>query len=208
MSRAFFCCFLLAATQTVGARARSPVESGDLGLWLKRLDRTAELYRDRALGFSCVEMIRWDQKGKTGRRKFGYVVAFDEENRFEDYRTPVRRRSRASGTKRVEPAEYGVPAYLRSAYLWVFIFKRDRWAHHHYEIVGEEKLFDRTAVYVVERITTEFAVERRGLRFPGRVEPRHPLIPAAPAARVAPPALPARITRHGTRKRSASPAAR
>jgi hypothetical protein len=126
-----------------------------------------------------------------------------------------------------------VPAYLRSAYLWVFVFRRERWPHHHYEVLGQEELYGRAAtvirftptppyrtgvnewfgaawvddetaqllrveahraedeetlrdverhaageavsdwVYVVEEITTEFGVERHGLRFPSRVELRH-----------------------------------
>jgi len=140
------CCFVLTLSAIAGADTKTVAGGDDLDSWLERLDRTAELYRDRALSFTCVESIRWDQKGKTGRHKFGYVVTFDEEHRFEDYRTRVRRPRRASAPPRVEPADYGVPAYLRSAYLWIFIFREERHRFHRYAILGEGWLNGRPVV--------------------------------------------------------------
>jgi len=80
----------------------------------------------------------------------------------------------------------------RSAYLWIFIFKRERWPLHRYEIVGAVEPFGRSAVvsrfeplppyrageavrywtYYVERIATEFKIEERGMRFPSRADDR------------------------------------
>jgi hypothetical protein len=199
---------------------------------LIRLDQTARLYAEQARSFTCAETIRWDKKGETDRRKFGYVVTLDEDGNFDDYRTRLQTRTKASNPPRIEPEDHGVPAYLRSAYLWVFLFRRDRWPFHHYEIVEEKKLFDRPAVvlrfepipphretinnwyglawidretaqplkivahrpedheemrkieqhrsgeavsdwvYLVEEVSTEFKIERRGMRFPSRVELR------------------------------------
>ncbi len=120
----------------------------DLRELLTRLDRTARLYAERARSFTCEETIRWDKKGETGQRKFGYVVSLDENENFDDYRTQSRRRKDSAVASRVRPEDYDVPAYLRSAYLWVFIFKRDRWPSHRYEIIGEDKLFGRPAIVI------------------------------------------------------------
>lgn len=133
---------------TVGVAAADPGSPDALGELLTRLDRTAQLYSERARGFTCEETIRWDKKGKTGRRKFGYVVALDDSDNFDDYRTRLRSRKRDSPPSRVRPEDLGVPAYLRSAYLWVFLFKRDRWPFHHYQIIEETRLFDRPAVVI------------------------------------------------------------
>ena len=130
---------------SLAAEASSSTALGGL---LNRLDRTAQLYGERARSFTCEETIRWDKKGETGRRKFGYVVVLDENENFDDYRTHLRRGKALAAPSRVKPEDFSVPAYLRSAYLWVFIFRRDRWPFHHYEIAGEEKLFGRSAVVI------------------------------------------------------------
>jgi hypothetical protein len=204
----------------------------DLDGWLERLDHTAALYRERALGFTCEETIRWEKRGDSGRQKFGYVVVYDDESGFDDYRTRLKRSKRNAPPRRVEPEDYRVPAYLRSVYLWIFVFREERRPFHRYEIVGEDELYDRPAVlirfeplppfrprvngwfgtawvdretaqllkveahrsedhltlmeierhrageavsswvYNVEKVTTEFGIEAKGMRFPSRVELR------------------------------------
>jgi hypothetical protein len=216
---------------TSATAARNAPETATLESLLERLAGTAGLYRERALSFACEETIRGDKKGETGRQRFGYVVVFDDDKGFDDYRTRLKRNPK-SPPRRVEPEDYRVPAYLRSAYLWIFVFRRERQRFHEYEIVGEEELFGRPAlmirfepvppyrervndwhgtawidpesaqllkveahrpedhemidrierheageavsdwVYTVERVTTEFTVEKGCLRFPGRVELR------------------------------------
>ncbi len=123
-------------------RAASP----ELDSWLERLDRTAALYAEEARSFTCRETIRWTKKEESGRRRYGYVVSLDDDGRLVDYRT--RLKTGKKGPRRAEPGDDGVPAYLRSAYLWTLIFKRDRHPYHRYEIVGEENVFGREAVAI------------------------------------------------------------
>ena len=130
------------AATAVGAQPGTEV---DLDALLVRLDGTASAYAERSRSFSCQELIRWEKKDTSGRKKFGYVVVQGEDGVFDDYRTRLKQR-KATIPSRVRPEKFGVPSYLRSAYLWVFIFKRDRWPLHRYEIVGEEELFGRSAV--------------------------------------------------------------
>lgn len=230
MKKSIFLGILLClATSISSAETSGRINIGEL---LIRLDRVAEQYAERARSFTCEEHIRWDKGGETDRRKFGYVVVLDNEGNFDDYRTRLRSRERSDPAKRVEPADFGVPVYLRSAHLWLFIFRRDRWRFHHYDIVAEDELFDRPAVvirfepippyrekvnnwygtawvdeetaqllrveahrpddheelqrveshrageavsswvYDVQYFSTEFTVEKRGMRFPGLVEMR------------------------------------
>lgn len=120
-----------------------------LELLLTRLDRSAAQYSASALTFSCTETIRWEGRGiQDGRRRFNYVVTLDDQGVFADYRILARKHRRPGAPKRVEPRDYGVPTYLRSAYLWSFIFKRERWPRHRYEIVGEEEVYDRAATVI------------------------------------------------------------
>ena len=133
----------VSASSAVGSQA-----TGELEEMLTRIDRTATDYSRAALSFSCQESIRWIGKEGSGRRDFNYVVAIDENGVFEDYRTLDRKREANALPARVEPRDHGVPSYLRSAYLWVFIFKRDRWPHHHYEIMGKKKLYGRPATLI------------------------------------------------------------
>jgi hypothetical protein len=135
----------LTAVAIVGTVSTS-ADPGSLEEWLTRLDETAQLYATQARSFTCDETIQWDRKGETGRRKFGYVVVLDENGNFDDYRTRLKNRKALASLKRVKPEDYQVPSYLRSAYLWSFIFRRDRWPYHRYEIVGQESLKDRPAV--------------------------------------------------------------
>jgi hypothetical protein len=197
---------------------------------LERLADTAELYRSRALGFTCEETIRWDRRGETGWRRFGYVVVYDEATGFADYRTRLRSGTRKTVPKQVEPADFGVPAYLRSVYLWPFVFRRSRQAFHTYAWIGSEEVLGRRAdlvrfepiapyragvnewfgtawidsetaqllkvearhakeqaelerlerhrageaasswTYQIESLTTEYTVEKNGLRLPGKVD--------------------------------------
>lgn len=120
---------------------------------LDRLARSASIYRENALRFSCEETIRWSGRGgrhslarTAGRERFGYVFIHKDEEGYTDYRTRLKRRTGKKVPRRVTPAEFNVPRYLGSAYLWIFTFKRDRWPHHEYKLMGEETVLDRRAV--------------------------------------------------------------
>jgi hypothetical protein len=131
----------------VAAAVSAEGRSGDVSLdaLLPRLARVAELFRDSALKFACEETITWSGKEQVGgRQKFGYVFVYSDTEGYKDYRTWLR-----GGKKReVNPDQYHVPAYLRSAFVWVFVFKSPRQALHRYEIVGEETVLDRPAVKI------------------------------------------------------------
>jgi len=199
---------------------------------LDRLASSAIAYRAAALRFSCEERISWSANGKGGLAAFGYVFTFDRDFGFSDYRTPPRKGSHVKPLAPVQPETFGVPAYLGSAYLWIFSFRTERQGRHHYFLEGEEDLSGRRAMKIrfepvapispgvndwfgtgwvdeqtaqllkieaytpaswatlkkvmhrqqtdppeegkleVERITTWFEVEAKGLRFPSRVELR------------------------------------
>ncbi len=225
---------MICATVAGRDTASSPGDGDESGLdiLLPRLARASELFRDSTLKFTCDETITWSgQEIDGGRQKFGYVYVYDEDKGFEDYRTWLR--GGGKHPRDVSPSEVGVPAYLRSAFLWVFVFRDSRQDLHRYEIEGEETVLGRPAVkirfepippyrykindwfgwawidrqtaqplkveaytpedwerkqafesdlgglnwksarelgYRIERIVTEFTVDKNGMRFPGTVE--------------------------------------
>lgn len=114
------------------------------GPTLTRLARVAELYRDTALGFACLETIEYRGK-RTGRIKFSYLFIHDEDGRFRDYRTwRAGTTANARGTE-VNPTDYHVPRFLESAYLWAFVFRSDRQALHAFHDLGDGVALDRPA---------------------------------------------------------------
>jgi hypothetical protein len=125
----------------------SSAYSEDLERVLERLGRLAELFEDQALSYACEEKIQWDHYDYgVGRGRFSYVYARNESGEIEDYRT-WRKGGRKKGVPReVTPDEYGVPAYLRSASLWVFAFKESRRSRHVYRRVGEDRVLGRRAL--------------------------------------------------------------
>lgn len=120
-------------------------EDDALNQLLSRLAGVADEYRDRATHFACEETINWTEKKEgSGHKKFGYVFVRDDATGFRDYRTFLRGKNR----REVTPEEFGVPAYLQSAYIWVFVFKTTRQERHRYEIVEEGMVLDRPAVKI------------------------------------------------------------
>jgi len=122
--------------------------ASELEQLLLRLDATATRYAQAARSFTCDETIQWEGRHRVGRQRFGYVVVLGQDGRFEDYRTRARGRRAAASAKRVEPSDFGVPAYLRSAYLWPFVFKRERWPRHRFTIVDHGEVLERAATQI------------------------------------------------------------
>ena len=218
-----------------GVPGAATAEEDPLESLLPRLAATAVQYREVALRFSCEERITWSSRGKGGSAAFGYVFVFEEGGGFNDYRTPPRKGSRKKPLPKVEPEAFGVPAYLGSAYLWIFSFKAERQSRNRYEVIGNEDVAGRPALkihfepippmvaglndwfgtawvdpqtaqivkveaftpanwarlkkvehvdpatdpgpetHVLERITTWFTIETKGMRFPERVQFRREL---------------------------------
>ncbi|MGD8377377.1 MAG: hypothetical protein PVF68_14695 [Acidobacteriota bacterium] len=128
---------VLAAAITAGASPAPP----DGVVLLHRLSRTAELFRDAALRFTCRETISWSGRAiQPGGEAFEYLFVYDEDEGFRDYRTPVSRLGGKHAPTEVSPLERGVPRYLSNAYLWIFAFRESRWNLHHYRVLGVEKV--------------------------------------------------------------------
>jgi len=124
-------------------------EPPTLGVLLDRLSRTASLFRDTALQFACEETIVWRNVGRDpGKVTFEYVFVHEGAAGFRDYRTTKFLGKRRSAPPEVSPEEYEVPLYLRSAYLWIFVFRDSRQAVHRYRILGEEEIDGIPAVMV------------------------------------------------------------
>jgi len=115
---------------------------------LQRMARTASLFRDSALQFACREKITWRGSGEPGRATFEYVFVYDDLEGFQDYRTVPFLGKRRKAPKEISPDDEGVPWYLRSAYLWVFVFRDSRQLLHHYRLAGEEEVLGVQAVKI------------------------------------------------------------
>ena len=113
----------------------------------QRLARTAALFHDTALSFTCREIIQWNGPGRPGEARFEYVFVH-EENEIKDYRTPAVMGKRTRAPEEISPDDYDVPLYLRSAYLWIFVFKPSRHRYHHYRVVGEEEVLGIPAIKI------------------------------------------------------------
>ena len=115
------------------------------------MSRAADLYRDSALRFTCEETITWNLRGPggtSGREKFDYIFVHHEEDGLQDYRSFPGSGGPDRVPRRLSPSEYGIPRFLRSAYLWMFIFRESRWRFHRYQILGEDSALGRPAVKV------------------------------------------------------------
>lgn len=200
---------------------------------LERLDAVARTFAATALRFECKETIRWDAEPfeRGGKLTFAYIYV-REGTRSEDYRSWTGLSGKVS-PKEVDPAEQGVPRFLRSAFHWIQIFRGNRWTRHRYFWAGRTNALGRQAVGVrfepvppitegindwygtawvdpdtgqilvveayrprqwaieqkrqeamaksaqlprgftatltIERVVTEFGVEREGIRFPSKV---------------------------------------
>ena len=135
---------LLSGTATAGD-AENAVR---LQTILQRMARTASLFRDTALEFACREKISWRGFGEPGQAAFEYVFVYDDEKGFQDYRTIPFLGKRRKAPKEISPDDQGVPWYLRSAYLWVFVFRDSRQFLHHYRLAGEEEILGVQAVKI------------------------------------------------------------
>jgi len=129
---------------TAAAPAKAPERSGPT---LTRLARVAELYRDTALSFSCQEQIEYRGKS-TGRIQFAYLFIHDDDGKFRDYRTWRTGTTASAKGEEVDPANYHVPRFLQSAYLWAFIFRADRQPHHAFFNLGEDTVLGRPALKI------------------------------------------------------------
>lgn len=139
---------ILAILLTVSLPLQAQEEDPRLETLLRRLSRTAELFRDTTLQFACTEEFRWRGAGDPGEATFEYVFVYDDENGFEDYRTTPFHGKRRKAPAEISPSDRGVPWFLRSAYLWIFVFRESRQGLHHYRIVGEEEVLGVDAVLI------------------------------------------------------------
>jgi hypothetical protein len=115
---------------------------------LSRLARVAELYKDSALNFACLETIEY-RGGDSGRIQFSYIFIHDGENKaLRDYRTWRSGTTASTKGEEVEPANYHVPIYLRSALLWPFTFSKARQPHHAFFNLGADEALGRRAVKI------------------------------------------------------------
>jgi hypothetical protein len=88
---------LFAAAGTTAAEPSPRPAERDLSRLLARLDLVAQVYRDRALRFTCDESIAfYPPRGGVRKHKFHYVYTRDEAGRLQDYRFPRRRRNSRS----------------------------------------------------------------------------------------------------------------
>jgi len=115
---------------------------------LTRLARVAELYRDSALSFACLETIEYRGQD-TGRIQFSYIFIHDDTAKeYRDYRTWRTGTTASMKGEEVEPANYHVPIYLRSALLWTFTFSKPRQSHHAFFNLGTGEALGRPAVKI------------------------------------------------------------
>ena len=129
---------------TAALAAPQPAPPSELGPTLARLSRVAELYRDGALGFACLETIAY--KGvKTGRIQFAYLFIRDDDGKLRDFRTWSKGTTASKRGQEVSPLDYHVPRFLESAYLWAFVFRADRQPLHRFTSMGEDTALDRPA---------------------------------------------------------------
>ena len=141
-------CIVLALLMPGTATAGDSEDADELKTILQRMARTASLFRDTALRFACREKITWRGSGQPGRATFEYVFVYDDQKGFQDYRTAPFIGKRRKAPKEISPDDEGVPWYLRSAYLWVFVFRDSRQLLHHYRITGEEEVLGVPAVKI------------------------------------------------------------
>ena len=131
--------FSLSASQVPASPELEPL--------LERLSRLAQLFEDGAMSFACDETITYrSYDSGSDRLKFSYVYERNEQGEIEDYRTWAKGGRKNQVPREVTPDEFKVPAYIRSAYLWVFAFKQSRWQYHEYSIVGRETVLGCDAV--------------------------------------------------------------
>lgn len=135
---------VLTALAIIVAAAAKP--SRPFNVVLARLARVAELYRDSALGFSCLETIV-----STGMQSHRIQLAYifvNEHGKLRDYRTwPGGTTAKAQGDE-VDPLSYKIPRYLASAYLWAFVFRADRQPRYRFKLVGEDSVLQRAALKI------------------------------------------------------------
>ena len=122
-------------------------KASELEPTLTRLARVAELYRDTALGFACQETIVYTGPA-SGRIQFAYIFIKDEHGRLRDFRTWKTGTTGKQRGQEVDPADYRVPRFLASAYLWAFVFRSDRQPLYSFRRLGEETVGNRTSVTI------------------------------------------------------------
>ena len=135
---------MLAATLAIAAHG---ADTADRERTLKRLARVAELYRDHALGFACQETITYTGV-QAGRIQFAYLFVRDENGRLHDFRTWRMGTTAKDRGQAVHPADYHVPLFLESAYLWAFVFRSDRQPFFDFDLRGTEIALGRSAVKI------------------------------------------------------------
>jgi hypothetical protein len=134
---------LIALSASAGA-AQPPPRA--FAVPLERLARVAELYRDTALSFSCLETIVSTGEG-SHRIQFAYLFV-NENGKLRDYRTWPSATTTKSRGEEVEPRNYKVPRYLASAYLWAFVFRSDRQPRYRLKLLGDDEALGRPAIKI------------------------------------------------------------
>lgn len=137
---------VLALTACATSAAAEP-PARTLDATLPRLARVAELYRDSALGFACLETIV-STGAETRRIQFAYIFIKDDEGRLRDFRTWKTGTTAKERGQEVEPRDYKVPRYLASAYLWAFVFRADRQPLYRFKSLGDAEALGRPALEI------------------------------------------------------------
>jgi hypothetical protein len=114
---------------------------------LQRLARVAELYRDNALGFACEETIAYSGR-RSGRLQFAYLFIRDDSGKLRDFRTWKTGTTAEERGREVDPADYDVPRFLTSAYLFAFVFRSDRQPLYRFYVAGEDQIDGRSAMRI------------------------------------------------------------
>jgi len=152
--------------------AASASEPPDLDAILEHLARVAGLYVDEALRFTCDENIlstRYDFNHRPLARQehdFAYVYVFEEtaataRNRLaglRDFRTELSEAGVTGETTEVDLADLGLALFLRRAYSWAFIFRKETASRYEFRLAGEDRVLERDAVVVAFEAQPPFRV--------------------------------------------------
>lgn len=138
---------------------------------LVNIDRVANRYRDRALRFTCDEIVRYDtapgffstrrpgyadstnisMRSRQRTYRFRYVYGYDDQGNLENLRTRYRKdgkKVRKKDLEPIEPEDHRIPWELSNAYSWIFVFERPRWHEYDYRWIGESRALGRPAIEI------------------------------------------------------------
>jgi len=115
---------------------------------LAQLDRVANLYRDTALKFSCVEKIIVTRpRAQPLFYEFEYIYEFSKPSGLVDFRMDKRARHReGEAPSHARLSDYDLPYFLTRGYSWIFLFDRAHQERHRYTVGAETRILGRPAL--------------------------------------------------------------